>query len=140
MLQAASAQTIDSDSHILVRLATYGGVNDFVTRHGDPGEEEFHVEGSGTITQRLLMMNGDLVEEKIRDKFGNASYRIAILASDDRKAVEAAYLATLTRRPTPVEATHFEARLAGTRRLERKQRVSDLIWVLLNATEFSWDH
>ncbi len=138
--QAASAETIDADSHILVRLATYGGVNDFVARHGDPGEEEFHQEGSTTITQRLLMMNGDLVQKKIKDDLGNASTRIAILAPDDPKAVEAAYLATLTRRPTPEEAAHFRGRLEGTKGDERKQRMTDLIWALLNSTEFSWDH
>ena len=140
LLQAASAETIDSESHILVRLATFGGVNDFVARHGDPGEEEFHQEGSTTITQRLLMMNGDLLHSKIKDDIGNASNRIAILAPDDAKAVEAAYLATLTRRPTPEEADHFRSRLEGTRGDERKRRVSDLIWALLNSTEFSWDH
>jgi hypothetical protein len=140
LLQADSAETIDSGSHILVRLATYGGVNEFVARHGDPGEEEFNLEGSSTITQRLLMMNGDLVQKNIKEDLVNASARIAILAPDDRKAVEVAYLATLTRRPTPEEAAHFEARLAGTRGDDRKQRVTDLIWALLNSTEFSWDH
>lgn len=140
LLQAASPETIDADSHILVRLATSGGVNEFVGRHGDPGEDEFDLEGAGTIPQRLLMMNGDLVHKKTRDDLGNASARIAILAPTDRLAVEAAYLATLTRRPTPEEAAHFEARLAGTSGVERKQRMSDLAWALLNATEFSWDH
>jgi hypothetical protein len=140
LLQSSSNQTINSDSHILVRLATYGGVNDFVTRHGDPGEEEFNLEGSSTIPQRLLMMNGELVQSKTREELGNASARFATLAPDDHKAVEAAYLATLTRRPTPDEAVHFEARLAGTKGDDRKQRMSDLVWSLLNATEFSWDH
>jgi hypothetical protein len=138
--QAASAETIDSESHILIRMATYGGVNDFVARHGDPGEEEFHQEGSTTITQRLLMMNGDLVQNKIKDELGNASTRIAMLAPDDAKAIEAAYLATLTRRPTPEEAAHFRSRLEGTKGKERNQEVIDLIWALLNSTEFSWDH
>ena len=140
LLQAASAETIDADSPVLLRLSTYGGVNEFVVRHGDPGEDEFNLEGSSTIPQRLLMMNGDLVQKNIREDIANASARIAALAPDDHKAVEAAYLATLTRRPTPNEATHFEVRLAGTRGDERKNRMTDLIWVLLNATEFSWDH
>jgi Protein of unknown function (DUF1549)/Protein of unknown function (DUF1553) len=138
--QAASAEAIDAESHILVRLATYGGVNDFVARHGDPGEEEFHLEGSSTITQRLLMMNGDLVQNKIKDDLGNASTRIAMLAPDDPKAIEAAYLATLTRRPTPGEAAHFRASLEGTKGKERTLRLIDMIWSLLNSTEFSWDH
>jgi hypothetical protein len=138
--QAASAETIDTDSHILVRLATYGGVHDFVNRHGDPGGEEFHQEGSTTITQRLLMMNGDLVQNKIKEDLGNASNRIAILAPDDAKAIDAAYLATLTRRPTPEEAAHFRKRLEHTKGKERAQTMTDLIWALLNSTEFSWDH
>jgi hypothetical protein len=140
LLQSASNQTIDSGSHILVRLATYGGVNDFVARHGDPGEEEFNLEGSSTIPQRLLMMNGDLVHEKTKEELGNASGRIASLAPDDQKAVEVSYLVTLTRRPTPEESAHFEARLARTKGDDRKQRITDLIWALLNSTEFSWDH
>jgi Protein of unknown function (DUF1549)/Protein of unknown function (DUF1553) len=140
LLQAAAPETIDSESHILVRLATYGGINDFVGRHGDPGEDEFNLEGSSTIPQRLLMMNGELVYKKTREDLGNASTRIAMLAPTDKLAIEAAYLATLTRRPTPEEAAHFEAQLAGTRGDERKQRMADLYWALLNATEFSWDH
>jgi hypothetical protein len=140
LLQSSSNETIDSGSHILVRLATYGGVNDFVNRHGDPGEEEFNLESSSTIPQRLLMMNGDLVFAKTREELGNASGRFATLAPDDRKAVEAAYLATLTRRPNAEEAAHFEARIKGTTGDERKQRMADLAWALLNATEFSWNH
>ena len=140
LLQSSKNETIDSNSHILIRLATYGGVNEFVVRHGDPGEEEFNLEASSTIPQRLLMMNGELVEKNINGELGNASTRIAILAPDDRKAVEVAYLVTLTRRPTAEERTHFEARIAGTRGEDRKERLADLIWTLLNSTEFSWDH
>jgi len=53
--------------------------------------------------------------------------------------VEAAYLAVLTRRPTPEEAAHFERFLADPA-LGRPQRLEDLYWSLLNATEFSWNH
>jgi hypothetical protein len=140
LLQSSKNETIDSSSHILIRFATYGGVNEFVTRHGDPGEEEFNLEASSTIPQRLLMMNGKLVEQNIKEELGTAAGRFATLAPDDHKAVEAAYLATLTRRPTPEEAAHFEARLAGTRGDDRKQRMTDLVWTLLNSTEFSWGH
>ncbi len=66
--------------------------------------------------------------------------RLAELAPDDRKAVEAAFLAVLTRRPTPEEESHFIARLAGTSGKERKERLIDLYWALLNTTEFSWNH
>jgi len=140
VLQSASLATIDAGSHILVRLATYGGVNEFVRRHGDSGEDESANRG-GTIPQRLLMMNGDLVQSKTRDDLlQNAATRIAVLAPTDRSAVEAAYLAALTRRPTPEEADHFARRLAGTTGQARKDRLTDLCWTLLNATEFSWNH
>ena len=59
---------------------------------------------------------------------------------DDRKAVETAYLGVLTRRPTPREAAHFEARLAGTKGDERVRHMEDLFWVLLNSSEFALNH
>ena len=139
-IQTATTATIDGDSHILRRLATFGGINDFVQRHGDPGENEFDAEGAGTVPQRLLLMNGDLVQQQIRGDFAHVAGQITTLAPDDRVAVEAAYLATLTRRPTPAEAAHFRARLAGTTGDARKQAVTDLLWVLLNTTEFSYNH
>ncbi len=139
-IQAGTTATIDSESHILFRLAASGGINDFVARHGDAGEDEFDQEETSTIPQRLLMMNGDLVQKSIQEEIGTVAGRIAALASTDRVGVETAYLVTLTRRPTPAEATHFEARLAGTRGPARQEAVTDLIWVLLNSTEFSYNH
>ena len=62
-----------------------------------------------------------------------------MLAPDDPRAVEVAYLAVLTRRPTPEESAHFEAELAA-KNLTRAQLLEDLYWVLINSTEFSWNH
>ena len=50
------------------------------------------------------MMNGDLVRDKTKDDLFNAGDRIGWLRPDDRAAVEVAYLAVLTRRPTPEES------------------------------------
>lgn len=137
-LQASSVHTINAESHILTRLVRAGSENDFVKRYGDSGEDEFGGRG-GTITQRLLLMNGKLIRERIKQGLFNASTRIAWLAPDDPRAVEAAYLAVLTRRPTPEESEHFEQALADTA-LGRPQRLEDLYWALINATEFSWNH
>src|SRR5262249_14613159 len=65
VLQAASVTTIDAESHILIRLARLGQQNEFVQRYGDTGEDEFDNRG-GTIPQRLLLMNGKLVRERIQ--------------------------------------------------------------------------
>ncbi len=138
--QSAKLSTVDDDSHILVQLTRYGETNDFVTRYGDAGEDEFDPQ-SGTIPQRLLMMNGELVQDKIgQNPLANAATQLAWLAPDDKSAVEGAYLAVLTRRPTSEEAKHFIGRLRDSQGDERASRVEDLYWTLLNSTEFSWNH
>jgi hypothetical protein len=123
LLQAASLETIDRQSPILVRLATASGQSQFLRRHGDMGEDEFDAR-AGTIPQRLLMMNGDLVREKTKEDLANAATRIGWLAPSDRAAVEVAYLTVLTRRPSPEEAVHFAARLGGTRSKERGRHMT----------------
>jgi hypothetical protein len=138
VLQAASVSTLDSETHILFRLAKLGQQNEFVQRYGDTGEDEFTGRG-GTIPQRLLLMNGKVVREKVGQNPMNASTRIAWVASTDAKAVEVAYLAVLSRRPTPEEAAHFEQFLADKSE-GRPQRLEDLYWALVNSTEFSWNH
>ncbi len=137
--QAGSVTTLGPERFWLARLTSYNARNDFVRRYGDTGEDEFDSRG-GTIPQRLLLMNGDLVTERIKDDLFNASNQIAELARDDRTAVDVAYLAVLTRRPTPEEAEHFEGRLQGASGKTRKERLTDLSWTLLNTSEFSWNH
>jgi hypothetical protein len=139
LFQSGSLATLGPQSHWFARLVVYTGRNDFVKRYGDTGEDEFDGR-SGTIPQRLLLMNGQIVRERIKADFFNASSRIAGVAPDDGSAVETAFLAVLTRRPTAEEASHFKAHLAGTSGDARKERESDLFWTLLNTTEFSWNH
>jgi hypothetical protein len=137
-IQASSVTTIDADSHIIDRIIRWSNQNDFVKRYGDSGEDEFDGRG-GTIPQRLLMMNGTLINDRIKESPFNASSRIAWLTKDDHHAVETAYLAVLTRRPTAEEADHF-TRLLADRSLSRAQRLEDMYWALVNSTEFSWNH
>jgi hypothetical protein len=139
VLQAASVRTIDRNSHVVVRLARYFQERDFVQQFGDPDEDDTDA-GAGTIPQRLLMLNGTLVNERAKGELVNAAARIALMAPDDAAAVDAAYLCVLTRRPTPTEREHFVAKLAGTRGGERSRRVGDLYWVLFNSAEVSWNH
>jgi hypothetical protein len=138
VLQASQVSTVDGNSHIVIRAVRAGQENEFVTRYGDTGEDEFEGRG-GTIPQRLIMMNGKLVKERVDVNVFNSSSRIAWMAADDPKAVEAAYLAVLSRRPTAAEARHFETALKNTE-LTRAQHLQDLYWALVNSTEFSWNH
>jgi hypothetical protein len=137
--QIGSVQTLNQDTHILWRIARAASQNDFVTRYGDTGEDEFDGRG-GTIPQRLLLMNGTLAKEKTKAELLTASGQIGMMAPDDCTAIENAYLGVLTRRPTAEEATHFEARLSGTSGPARQEGMEDIYWALLNASEFAWNH
>jgi hypothetical protein len=139
VIQAASVETLDQDSHVFVQLLRFNQEREFVQRYGDTGDDEFDGRG-GTIPQRLLLMNGDLVHERTKEDLGNASAQIASLALNDDKAVELAYLTLLSRRPTSEEAAHFTKKLAATKGHERSQHLEDLCWALINSTEFSWNH
>ena len=140
LLQAASLQTIDYQSHIVVRFFRQVREGQFVGRYGDLGGDEFDDRG-GTVPQRLLMMNGELTRESTKDNLiGSAATRIAVLAPDDERAIETALLAVLTRRPTPEEARYFSSRLAAASLVNRKELLEDLYWSLLNTTEFAWNH
>jgi len=140
LLQSASLATLDHESHIVLRFARAVGQSEFVKHYGDSGEDEFAPQ-VGTIPQRLLLMNGQLVYDKTKDNLvNNAATQIAALASSDEKAVEIAYLACLTRRPSDAERQHFVGKLSHRRGRERRQQMEDLYWALLNSTEFSWNH
>ena len=118
----------------------YAQIGDFVKRYGDTGEDEFDERG-GTIPQRLVMLNGELVKERSKDGPMNSATRIAQQVADDPKAIEALFLVVLSRRPTSTEKQHFVARLADSSEVpSRSERMEDIYWSLLNSAEFSWNH
>ena len=108
-------------------------------RYGDGGEDEFTDRG-GTIMQRLLMMNGELSFERSKSDnlAANAAARLNVVAAD-ADAIEAAYLAILTRRPTMAEKQTFLDAFREAKN-ERPQVLEDLYWVLMNSTEFLYRH
>jgi hypothetical protein len=138
--QAASLETLDRETHLLLRLQVLIEQNQFTARFGDAGDNELTDVGA-TIPQRLMLMNGEMVHNRTRNNpLQNASSQIALLAANDREAVEVAYLAVLSRRPTPPEGAHFVEQLAGSHRKQRATQLEDLCWTLINSVEFSWNH
>ncbi|MEO8499084.1 MAG: hypothetical protein ABI614_28805, partial [Planctomycetota bacterium] len=127
-------------SHIIAQLTRFNEQNQFIQRYGDTGEDEFD-DRAGTIAQRLLLMNGDMVKERTKpNPFLNATTRISVLAPTDEKAVETSYLTVMSRLPTAAEQAHFAKLLSGTQGDKRSEQLEDLYWVLVNSTEFSWNH
>jgi len=138
--QSSRIKTIDGDSSIIAKLELFGGVNDFTKAYGDRGDEEFTSQ-TVTIPQRLLVMNGSYVSEHVgNNPIANASSRIAMLARDDKLAIETAYLSVLNRKPSGAELTAFCDRLHDTRGDARSLAVGSMFWALINSTEFQWNH
>lgn len=139
MLQATSAQSIDQESHLFVRAIRYFRERDFVEAYGDLGDQEL-VDRAGTIPQALLRMNGRLTRESIEAGPLSSVNRIARHCSSNESAVEACFLACITRRPTPAEAAHFVELLGNSTGSSRVELVEDIFWALFNSPEFSWNH
>ena len=139
IFQSSSIQTADQNSHLLFRTLRLLQGNQFVNEYGDLGENEL-LDRGGTIPQRLIMMNGDLAAGPTNANPVNAVGRIALFASSDEKCIETAYLCCLTRRPTSGELLAFSADLKDKTGSDRRDVVEDLIWILFNSTEFSWNH
>lgn len=139
VLQSTSFRAYDERRAPLLRLAFWGGRNGFVERHADDLALEEPEEE--TLLQRLHLLNGDQVTERTKadDPFGTAQ-RLALLAPDDAVALDAAFLATLTRRPSPAERDYFGGLLAEVEgeNGKRAEVLADLLWCLLNTTEFAW--
>ncbi|MDF1663826.1 MAG: DUF1549 domain-containing protein [Planctomycetota bacterium] len=139
LIQSSSLPTIDTESFWLWRLIRVTQENDFLKRYGDMGEDKFE-SGVGTIPQRLLLMNGKIARERIKGDILNASGHIAMLTRNDAQAIEAMWLCIFSRRPSPEELEHFEAKLTGLKGDKRKRALEDIHWTLVNSTEFSWNH
>ncbi len=138
VIQAARVKTVDRDSALFVQLMKLGNGNDFVTRYGDVGEDEFDLDNV-TITQRLIMLNGQVVDENSKpNPLLNASSHIQMFCKDDHAAVDAVYLSVLNRLPDSEESGRFVERLRSSD--GREAAIADLFWVLLNSSELAWNH
>ena len=134
--QASTLRPIDERAHIMMQLQKYGEVADFVKRYGDPGENEFAQTGE-TVTQKLLMFNGEMVNKRISEGAFSSAH-ISGLSPDTEKAIETVYLATLSRRPASEELAYFVERFKECE--DPKHSVAQLYWSLINSLEFGWNH
>ena len=115
-----------------------GQQNEFVNRFGDPGEDEFSDRGE-TVTQRLLLLNGEMVGERLENIL-NAPSHLANLSPDVGTTVDVIYLTTLTRHPNEEERNQAVSWINQQGRDQRSEEVIDLYWSLLNSAEFRWNH
>ena len=138
--QSASLGTINAEANFFRQLSRIIDQGGFLERFGDQGRDEFD-QSSGTVAQRLLMMNGDLLNRRtMGNALFNGSTRIAQLAENNSQAISMAYLCVLTREPSEREMEHFRRRLQEASVDKYAEAMEDLYWTLLNSSEFSWNH
>jgi hypothetical protein len=98
----------------------------------DPSMKSDEVEGS--IPQALLMMNNPQINQRIQARGSNVLGRILTSYPKDDEALRMVYLKTLARKPTDSE--HEKALKYVAKVGNRQEAFEDLLWALLNSTEF----
>lgn len=98
----------------------------------DPSTPPDEIEGS--IPQALMLMNNRQIQARIRATGTNLLGRIMSAYPKDEDALRILYLRTLSRKPTDRERDKALAYLKKAAR--RSEAFEDLLWALLNSTEF----
>jgi hypothetical protein len=105
----------------------------------DVDEESHAATYEGTIPQALMLMNGRVVNRTMRIGRQGALLKIIAMPTSDERRVEALYLRTLSRKPTPEEAKVALSAIPE-RGVARQQAFEDIFWALLNSSEFVFNH
>ena len=90
-----------------------------------------------TITQLLELENSDELRHKTTTPEGHLS-ELLKSQTDNHKLTSELFLATLSREPTAAETTAIDKALADGS--PREEVFQDLLWALLNAKEFVFNH
>jgi hypothetical protein len=98
----------------------------------DPSLKADEVEG--TIPQALLLMNNPILANRIQAKDGNLLGKLLKQHERDEDALNALYLRVLARKPTERELQKCRNYITKVGR--RAEAYEDLLWALLNSTEF----
>ena len=110
----------------------------FTTAFGtDEGDET--TSFNGTIPQILMMFNGDLIRQATSEQPGGFLDQIAKSPMPGPKKIDYLYLAALSRKPNKDERNLAQAFLA-LHENDSKAALSDVWWLILNSSEFIFNH
>lgn len=122
-----------------------------VNRFSDPGRAAFLAQFRGSIDQRtdyqagipqaLTLMNGPMIFSATSDAPKGILRSLSAPFFSDEARVEKLFIATLSRKPTDDERKRYAELLkdqpADT---PKHETLGDILWVLLNSTEFTMNH
>ncbi len=98
----------------------------------DPSTKADEIEGS--ISQALILMNNPQINAKIKVQGTNLLGRILTAYPDNSEALKVVYLRTLARRPTDREVARCNEHIKTVG--NRAEAYEDILWALINSTEF----
>ncbi len=108
----------------------------FLARFASPGQTP--AENQRSIQQALMLMNGGFIADATRNENTTLKAVLNDHTLDTAGQIEALFLATLSRKPTPAEARRFGKYVeSGGERKDPRLALGDVFWVLLNSAEFS---
>jgi hypothetical protein len=113
---------------------------------GDVGDDEGNeVDFHGSMTQALMMMNDQGLNEAIAHKDRGTVARAMGRGRTPAQVITELYLAALNRPPTPRELQAIRQRIelassVGAADPQMAARYEDLFWALLNSNEFQLQH
>jgi hypothetical protein len=91
-----------------------------------------------SIGQALHLMNSPALQQKLSHE-GGAAARLADSGAKDDEIVESIYLTAFSRLPSAEESSQALQYL-GARAANRRRAIEDLLWALMNAQEFVFNH
>ncbi len=117
-----------------------GEVGVFLDAFGRPRREvvcECERSADGSVTQALVLINGELINRKIQFPIGRVRMLIRS-GKPDEEVIEELTLATLSRKPAPEELREARALIRSGK--TREEGIYDVMWGLLNTREFLFNH
>lgn len=110
----------------------------FVTAY-ETDENDESTDFAGTVTQALLLMNGDMTNLALEGHSGSVLAAVNAARVKETRKLELLCLAALSRSPTPQEEKAFTKFLRTPRPRNREEQIArlrDVFWAYLNSNEF----
>ena len=122
-----------------------------VDRFSDPGRTAFLAQFRTSLDQRtdyqagipqaLTLMNGPMIASATSDAPKGILRSLSAPFFNDRTRVEKLFVATLSRKPTEKERERYAKFLdSQPANAKKSEELGDVLWVLLNSTEFTMNH